>query len=349
LWNNVNGNINRGESMRKRVTIEMIAKDAGVSKMTVSRAINNPEKLKRGTLIRILNSMKKYEYKPRFVARILAGSRSNTFGFIVKSNEDFVIPPFYGECVRAASNWFKKHNYRSMIFNMSDEQSASLFIDYVNSGLIDGLILFEGTHEKSLLKALKSNDIPVVLVGEDPEGTYDFYSVSSNNYNGARMAVEYLIAKGSREICYITGIGTKPSVEERLRAYTDVMCEHNLEAISVPAENTLRGGVKAVEELIEKHPSFDALFCFTDLIAIGALRGLRKRGFDVPKDVRVVGFDNIHISEYVFPSLTTVSQDMTLMGEIAARTLLQIMDETQPNDSEKHVKLPTRLIIRESA
>lgn len=334
---------------KKKVTIEMIAKEAGVSKMTVSRAINNPEKLKKSTLIKILNSMKKYEYKPRFVARILAGSRSNTFGFIVKSNEDFIIPPFYGECVRGASNWFKKQNYRSMIFNMSDEQSSSLFLDYINSGLIDGLILFEGTHEQSLLEALKSNNIPVVLVGEDPGEMYDFYSVSSDNYNGARTAVEYLISKGSREICYITGTGTKPSVADRLKGYTDVMRENNLNPVYVSTENTLRGGMKAVGQLIEKHPAFDALFCFSDLIAIGALRGLRKRGFDIPRDVRVVGFDNIHISEYVFPSLTTVSQNMSLMGEIAAKTLLQVMNEVNPNPSEKHIKLPTRLVVRESA
>ncbi|HHF08650.1 MAG: hypothetical protein DRP32_04735 [Thermotogae bacterium] len=335
--------------MKRKVTIEMIAQDAGVSKMTVSRALNSPEKLKKSTLIKILNSMKKYEYKPRFVARILAGSRSNTFGFVVKSNEDFIIPPFYGECIRGASDWFKKQNYRSMIFNMADEHSSSLFIDYVNSGLIDGLILFEGTHQESLLKALKDNDIPVVLVGEDPGEVYDFYSVSSDNYNGAKMAAEYLISKGSHEICYITGTGTKPSVAERLRGYMDAVRKHGLKAVTVSVENTLRGGMKAVEQLIKEHPGFDGLFCFSDLIAIGALRGLRKKGFDIPRDIRVIGFDNIHISEYVFPSLTTVSQDMSLMGEIAAKTLLQIMGETIPDSFEKHVKLPTRLIIRESA
>jgi LacI family transcriptional regulator len=335
--------------MKRKVTIEMIAQDAGVSKMTVSRALNSPEKLKKSTLIKILNSMRKYEYKPRFVARILAGSRSNSFGFVVKSNEDFIIPPFYGECIRGASDWFKKQNYRSMIFNMADEQSSSLFIDYVNSSLIDGLILFEGTHQESLLKTLKDNDIPVVLVGEDPGEMYDFYSVSSDNYNGAKMAVEYLISKGSHEICYITGTGTKPSVAERLRGYMDVIRKYGLKPITISVENTLKGGMKAVEQLIKEHPGFNGLFCFSDLIAIGALRGLRKKGFDIPKDIRVIGFDNIHISEYVFPSLTTVSQDMSLMGEIAAKTLLQIMNDPIPGSFEKHVKLPTRLIIRESA
>lgn len=332
---------------KKKVTISKIAEDAGVSKMTVSRAINNPEKLKRSTLLRILNSMKKHGYKPRFIARVLAGSRSKTFGLIVKSNKDFFIPPFYGECVRGASEWFKSQDYRTVLFNMSDEQSRSLFLDYVNSGLIDGLILFEGSHDKSLLKTFKEYDIDVVLVGEDVENETDLYSVFSDNYEGARTAVEYLIKKGSTSIFHITGQGGKSSYSERLRAYNETLRNNGLETAVIKTENSFDGGMKAVDRILDSGKKFDALFCFSDLMAIGAIRRLLEKGYKVPFDVRVIGYDNITLSDFLFPSLTSISQNMKMMGELAAKTLFQIISGVEP--SNKKIKVPTQLVIKESA
>jgi LacI family transcriptional regulator len=332
---------------KKKVTISKIAEDAGVSKMTVSRAINNPEKLKRSTLLRILNSMKKHGYKPRFIARVMAGSRSKTFGLVVKSNKDFFIPPFYGECVRGASEWFRSQNYRTVLFNMSDEQSRSLFLDYVNSGLIDGLILFEGSHDRSLLKTFKEYDIDVVLVGEDVENETDLYSVFSDNYEGARTAIEYLIKIGCSKIFHITGKGVKSSYSERLRAYQETLKRNGLEKSVVKTDNSFDGGVKAVDKIIESGKKFDALFCFTDLMAIGAIRRLLEKGYEIPRDVKVVGYDNIKLSDFLFPSLTSISQNMKMMGELAAKTLFQIISGVEP--SSKKIKVPTQLVIKESA
>ncbi|MFO7881308.1 MAG: LacI family DNA-binding transcriptional regulator [Kosmotogaceae bacterium] len=332
---------------KNKVTIARIAEDAGVSKMTVSRAINNPEKLKRSTLLRILNSMKKHGYKPRFIARVLAGSRSNTFGLIVKSNQDFVIPPFYGECVRGASEWFKSQNYRTVLFNMSDEQSRSLFLDYVNSGLIDGLILFEGSHDKSLLKTFKDNEVPVVLVGEDIGDENEFYSIFSDNYEGAKTAVDYLMRKGNKHIFHITGKGSKSSYSERLRAYNETLRNSGLKSTVIRTENSFQGGMKAIENILESGKKFDSLFCFSDLMAIGAIRILLEKGYKIPNDVRVIGYDSIKLSNYVYPSLTSISQNMKMMGELAAKTLFQIISGVEP--SSKTLKVPTQLVIKESA
>jgi len=329
-----------------KVTIKTIAEMAGVSKMTVSRAINHPEMVRAETLVKIHEVMRKLNYKPRFAARILAGQKSHTIGFIVKSSEDFIIPPFYGECIKGASDWLKTWNYRAITFNISDLQGRTLFLDYADSGLIDGLIVFEGTYEKEFLNILEVNNIPVVLVGEDISET-SLHTISCDNYGGAREAVEYLVRKGAKRICHITGMGEKTSYKERESAYRDVMKKYHLEPFVIRTANTFKGGREAVEKLIREYPECDAIFCFSDILAIGVIRGLQELSISVPDKIRVIGFDNIPLSAYVTPSLTTVSQDMQMMGKIAAEKILHMLSGSKP--SRRYTKLSTQLIVRESA
>ncbi|MCD6463579.1 MAG: LacI family DNA-binding transcriptional regulator [Thermotogae bacterium] len=338
----VTGNVPKNRS----VTIETIAKKAGVSKMTVSRAINHPDKVRPETLVKIHEVMRELNYQPRFAARILAGHRSHTIGFIVESSKDFIIPPFYGECVKGASSWLRRWNYRAITFNVADLQGKTLFLDYANSGLIDGLIVFEGTYDKDFLRILEENNIPVVLVGEDLTGT-SLHTISCDNYTGAKEAMEYLISKGLKRICHITGTGGKPSYREREMAYVNVMKENGFEPIIIRTSNTFEGGMEAAEKLIKNNPDCEAVFCFSDLLAIGVIRKLADLGISVPAKMKVIGFDNIPLANYVVPSLTTVAQDMQLMGKVAAEKLLHIISGSKP--ARKHMKIPTRLIVRESA
>ncbi|OAA21723.1 LacI family DNA-binding transcriptional regulator [Kosmotoga sp. DU53] len=329
-------------------TIEMVAKAAGVSKMTVSRAINHPEKVNPETLNLIMETMKKLNYRPRFVARVLAGGKSRTIGFLVKSNEDFIISPFYGECIRAAVEWLKTQNYRSVIFNLLDSQGKSLFVDYMNSGLLDGLIVFEGIYERELLETLKINSIPSILVGENLMKEYDFVTVSSDNYGGANKAVEHLIKTGCSRIVYVTGMGEKPSYLHRKKAYIDTLKKYKISYCKiVETPVSINGGKKAVEKLLKEGEDFDGLFCFSDLIAIGALRALYENRVKVPSEVKVVGFDNIRLSRDFVPSLTTVAQNMHLMGELASNMLLRILSGKKAK--QKNILLSTELIVRESA
>lgn len=329
-------------------TIEMVAKAAGVSKMTVSRAINHPEKVNPKTLNLIMETMKKLNYRPRFVARVLAGGKSRTIGFLVKSNEDFIISPFYGECIRAAVEWLKTQNYRSVIFNLLDPQGKSLFVDYINSGLLDGLIVFEGIYERELLETLKINSIPSVLVGENLMKEYDFATISSDNYGGASKAVEHLIKSSCSKIVYVTGKGDKTSYLHRKKAYIDTLEKHRISYCRVIETSvSINGGKKAVEKLLKEGEDFDGLFCFSDLIAIGALRALYENRVKVPGEVKVVGFDNIRLSRDFVPSLTTVAQNMHLMGELASNMLLRILSGKKAK--QKNILLSTELIVRESA
>ncbi len=332
----------------KNPTLEEIALKAGVSKMTVSRVINHPESVNPETLGKILNLMEEMNFQPKFVARILAGSKPKTIGFVVHSNTDFIIAPFYGECVRAATEWLASQNYRHVLFNLIDSQSKSLFTDYTTSSLLDGLIVFEGFVDDDLISALKKSGIPTVLVGEQAPATAEYFSISSDNYGGAQVAVEYLISKGCRRIAYITGKGEKPSYFQRKKAYSDVLKANSIECeIVYETENSIEGGIRAANSLIDSNTGFDSIFCFSDLIALGVLKSLDEADMKIPDDVRVIGFDGLKFTKSFIPSLTTVSQNMKLMGQLAATSLLKIIGGKSLTKSG--VVLPTSLTIRDSA
>lgn len=329
-----------------KATIDEIAKKLGISKMTVSRAINHPERVGKQTLERVMQMMDEMDYKPQLVARVMAGSESRTIGFFIKPNKDFIIPPFYGECVKGATEWLKMLDYSTLIFNASEERSKKLFVDYVNSNLIDGAVVFEGSYDETLLKALKNNNIPAVCVGEENSGEYDIPTISANNYEGSRTAVTHLVQKGCRRITHITGMGEKPSYELRIRGYEEVLRENGLRSNIIKTENTVEGGIEGFEMLLKSGEPFDGIFCFSDLVAWGVLKRIYQTGLRVPEDVKVMGFDNIPVAEYTTPSLSTVSQNMREMSKFAVGMLIQIIGGKTPE--KEHLKFNTDLVIRES-
>ena len=330
----------------EKTTLNDVARKMGISKMTVSRAINHPEKVNHKTLDRILKTMKELDYKPKFVARVLAGRDSKTIGFFIKPNRDFVIPPFYGECVKGATDWLKILDYKTLLFNASEKNSKLLFLDYMNSGLIDGAVVFEGSYDEELLATFKNNNIPAVLVGEKINGPFKIPTISTDNYTGSRKAVSHLIDTGARKIVHLTGTGTKPSYRERIKGYTDVLEENGLSPRIIKTENTIEGGMPGMEILQESAGDFDALFCFSDLVAWGALKKCYDLSISVPGEIKIIGFDNISISQYMSPSLSTISQNMKEMARHAAGMLIQIISGKRPERNE--ITLDPELIIRES-
>jgi len=331
---------------QNKMTLEEIAKRLGISKMTVSRAINHPERVGEKTLQKINKALKGVDYKPKFIARVLAGSDSKTIGFFVKPNKDFIIPPFYGECVKGATHWLKSLDYSTLIFNATEEKSKVLLLDYVNSGLIDGAVVFEGSYDEALLKTLKNNQIPAVSVGEENVGVYDIPTVCSDNYSGSVQAVEHLCKCGCKNIVHITGHGQKPSYQLRMKGYQDVLRKYGFSQKIVKTENTFEGGVEGVRELIKGLVSFDGVFCFSDLVAWGVLKECHERGIRIPEEVSVMGFDNIPLSQYTTPELSTVSQNMQEMSHCAAGMLIQIISGKKLDT--RHRRFDTELVIRKS-
>ncbi|MEA1883717.1 MAG: LacI family DNA-binding transcriptional regulator [Thermotogota bacterium] len=329
-----------------KTTLEEIAKKLGISKMTVSRAINHPEKVGGKTLQKVNKALKETDYKPKFIARVLAGSESKTIGFFVKPNRDFIIPPFYGECVKGATQWLRSLDYSTLIFNATEERSKVLLMDYVNSGLIDGAVVFEGSYDETLLRTLNNNQIPAVSVGEENVGEYDIPTVSSDNYSGSVKAVDYLVKCNCKNIVHITGHGEKPSYQQRMKGYCDVLNKNGMTSHIVKTENTVEGGIEGIRHLVNEQIPFDGVFCFSDLVAWGVLKECSKKGIQVPSEVCVMGFDNIPLSQYTTPSLSTVSQNMLEMSRYAAGMLIQIISGKKPDN--RHRRFETELILRNS-
>ncbi|RKX40156.1 MAG: hypothetical protein DRP23_03755 [Thermotogae bacterium] len=162
--------------------------------------------------------------------------------------------------------------------------------------------------------------------------------------------MEYLILKrGCKRLIHIAGTDDKPSCLEREMAYLEVVKNYGVENLGiVRTSSTLEGGVKAAREIIKNGIIPDGIFCFSDIIAIGAMHELVNHGFSIPKDIKIVGFDDIILSRYTTPPLTTVHQDIAKMGELAVLTLIQILDnKNEPR--QKHIVFPTHLVIRKSA
>ncbi|MFW6263680.1 MAG: LacI family DNA-binding transcriptional regulator, partial [Thermotogota bacterium] len=305
-----------------------------------------PEMVGEKTLQKVNKAMKETDYKPKFIARVLAGSDSRTIGFFVKPNRDFIIPPFYGECVKGASQWLKTLDYSTLIFNASEERSKLLLLDYVNSGLIDGAVVFEGSYDETLLRTLNTNQIPAVSVGEENVGDYDIPTVCSNNYSGSVKAFDYLVKCGCKNIVHITGHGEKPSYQQRMKGYSDVLKRNGMREKIVKTENTVEGGIEGIQRLINEKIPFDGVFCFSDLVAWGVLRECHDHGIKVPDDVCVMGFDNIPLAQYTTPPLSTISQDMLEMSCYAAGMLIQIISGKKPEN--RHRRFETELVLRKS-
>lgn len=315
-------------------TIADIAKETGYSLMTVSRALNNPEKVKPETRSKILETAERLNYRPNNVARSLALKRTNIV-FVYIPKELSATEQFVSQTVTAIGERLGKHRY-SFLLSRSLPRDESF----------DGIIMM-GLSEKEQMNLLNSAKIdkPVVLYGNSE----DFSAwVDVDNYNGEALVVEYLVEKGYRRIATVAGPQYMHYAIERLNAYKDVLEKYGLEIdenlIEIDEVNE-KGGYDCTNRLLERNGNIDAIVCATDTMAIGCIRAIREKGLSVPKDIAVVGFDGFGHENIASPRLTTVRQPLFEVGEKLADVLMEIISGKEP----QQIKILPTLIIGESA
>lgn len=306
------------------VTMQDVAKAAGVSTMTVSNVLNNYPHIRDETRDRVLRAIDELGYRVNVAARNLRAGRTNTIGFAVPE----VDRPYFGQLASRIIAKAAAAGYRVVIEQTgADRENELSAIVSSRNRMYDALILSAvglGTGDRELLRV----DFPMVILGETVfEGPVDHIALP--NVEGTFAATRHLIAQGSRRIAIVEGEDSSaPNVSSLrhggyLRALqtSDVDFDPAL-SIGIP-ELTLAEGRKAAERLADSQVSFDGIVCVTDTVALGVMRGLADRGIRVPEDVRVIGFDGIEEGEYSIPRLSTVAPDHDEVAALAIDLVLR--------------------------
>lgn len=329
----------------RNVTIIDVARASGVSYSTVSRVLNGFEFVKESTRQRVLEAAEKLGYVANLQARSLAGGRSNIIGLLVPGLDSGYIV----EVIRGIDQELARASYDLMLYTTHRSRGKeSIYANTIANGLTDGLILIVPLIPSSYLETLRQQGFPYVLI-DQTDGAEQSTVVDATNWQGAYEATCYLIELGHKRIAFITGLMDLSSAVQRLEGYKAALAEHNIpyqDELVIEGDYWQPGAYKVTLEFLDKYELPTAIFASNDLAAFGAMDALRERGLRIPEDVSVIGFDDLPQASIVYPKLTTVYQPLETMGRVAAKLLLEQIEN--PERAPQRVTLATQLVIRDS-
>jgi DNA-binding LacI/PurR family transcriptional regulator len=330
------------------VSIKDIAKAAGVSHSTVSRALSDSSLVSTETKSLIQQLAHEMDYSPDAQARSLVMGRTHTVGVVVTTITD----PFIAEVVQAIEHTALDHGYSVILTSSNAEPEREIAaVEMLHSKRVDGLVVTSSRVGALYQDHLDRLRVPVVLVNSHSQqrGKYTF-SVSVDNRHGAFLATSHLAALGHRRIAYVTGPANHSDDLDRFAGYREALGQAGVEvdrALVVPGSGRLDGGERALPVLMALEDPPTAVFCYNDMTAIGLLHVAQQSGLEVPGDLAVIGFDDVPFSSYVQPQLTTIAQPTRLMGQQAMEMVLDLMKSDGRGASNIVVK--GRLILRVSS
>jgi DNA-binding LacI/PurR family transcriptional regulator len=257
--------------------------------------------------------------------------------------------PFFAEIARGAEDAANVNGFNIILCNTDDKlKKERTYLDILKEKRVDGLIL--GTahiKDKSILE-LEKNNFPYILVSRNIEGL-DKNCIIVDDVAGGIMATEYLIKLGYREIAHITGpLKVRGSIN-RLEGYKFALKKHKIEykeELIEEGDFRINGGYQAMKKFLKLSKPPTAIFAANDLLALGAMQAIQKRKYHIPKDFCIIGFDDIRLASFVYPTLTTIRQPMLEMGVLAVKMLLRIIEKGEFD--QRKIVLKSKLIIRES-
>lgn len=326
------------------MTIKNIARLANVSSATVSKVLNGKDQhISQATRDRILKIAYEEEYIPNAIAKSLKTNKTKTIGIIIPD----VMNLFFSELARGIEDAAEKKGYSVILCNSDNrEENEERYLQILQEKMTDGIILM--VSEESIRKSLKRKNTPMVLLDRDIVTDTEIGRILIDNKAGGLKASNHLIEQGCNNIAFISSDTISFSSKGRLEGYKESLIANNIdldEGKIYLDKYSIETGYKGVKTILKRR-EIDGIFCGNDLIAIGAIKALKEEGINVPDHVKVIGFDNISISPYIDPPLTTISQPIYKMGEEAVRMLLALIDK---RDIELIKVLDTKLIRRGSS
>lgn len=333
--------------IQDKSTIKDVAKKAGVSVATVSRVINNPSLVQPTTRERVLKAIRECQYVYNALAGSLSTNKTKTLGVVVPT----ITNPVFAKVTKGIQDYARWQGYSIILGNTDyNEENERELIHLFLEKRTDGVILNGPWRDASIVSIMKKIRLPFVITWQEiPDKDVSY--VAFDNFKSAYQIVQYLINLGHRRIGMIAG---KFSVSERARmrwlGYRKCLSDHGLRydpKLVVQKAYSFKEGKEAMTNLLMLSNPPSAIFCGNDILAIGAIAGAKEKKLKIPQDISVVGFDDMEVSAYCDPPLTTIAVPAYEMGQMAAKVLIENL--RGDNKSTQQFVLETKLMIRESA
>ena len=328
----------------RRPSIKDVARFAGVSHPTVSRALRRSPLVKPATAERIRQIAAEAGYHVSAAARGLKTRRTRSIGLVATSIAD----PFTSCVASGIEQTARDLGYAVMLADSNaDPEREQKIVQAFAEQRVDGILVTSSRVGALYLPLLEKMRVPIVLINDQHSGEFT-HSVMIANRTGARMAVEHLISLGHRRIAYIGDRFGYQSDAERHSGYRDALREAQIEGASemeASGDGKPAAAEQAMEQVLALLEPPTAVFCYNDMSALGAMRAIRRRGLRIPADISVCGFDDLFLAAYLDPPLTTVRQPMRRMGELAVKHLVKLING---EEAEVRVRVKAELVIRQS-
>jgi LacI family transcriptional regulator, repressor for deo operon, udp, cdd, tsx, nupC, and nupG len=332
----------------KPPTIRDVARHAKVSAATVSRVLSAPERVSSATRERVLKSVLDTGYTVNEAARSLRRQRAKTLLAAVPGLDN----TYYSTVLDAVIAVALERGYGVLVTCRLDDDPVPRLSEYIHSNRADGLLIFDGMLQTRKLHRLFADGRSVPLVAAydelpDPQ----IHSVITDNLESAERAVEHLVSYGHQRIGHVAGLSRNTFPNERLVGFRKAMFEHRLgvrEEWIFQGDYTMEGGLAAAEHFASLKDRPTAIFSANDDMAFGLIAGLRKAGIECPRDISIIGFDDISIARTFSPALTTMHQPRTEIGRLATETLINLIEGNLASATPVRLVMRSQLIVRDS-
>ncbi|MFE2296173.1 LacI family DNA-binding transcriptional regulator [Streptomyces sp. NPDC059452] len=334
-----------------RPTLEEVAARAGVGRGTASRVINGSPRVSEATREAVEAAVAELGYVPNRAARALAGNRTDAIALVVPEPETrFFAEPYFSAIVRGVGAALADTDMQLLLTLAGNDRERRRLAQYLTAHRVDGVLLVAVHADDPLPELLEQLGMPCVISGAR-HAAEPLASVDSDNFGGARAAVDHLISRGRRRIATITGRLEVYGAQRRLDGYRTALAAAGLppdERLIAPADFTEEGGAQAMRELLARRPDLDAVFAASDVMAAGARQVLREADRRIPEDVALIGFDDSVVARHMHPPLTSVRQPIEEMGRRMTQLLLEEI-AGRAGEERPTVVLPTELVVRDSS
>ncbi|MTJ82721.1 MAG: LacI family transcriptional regulator [Telmatospirillum sp.] len=327
--------------------IRDIAKHAKVSIATVSRTINRVPTVDPVLAKRVWQAVDELGYYPNTQARTLVSGKSRIFGLIISD----VTNPFFPGIVQAFEEIAVQYDYEILLTStVCDQQRMEKAVRRMIERQVDGVAIMTFGMEDTLLEHLRFRNVPLVFIDVAPP-LPQVSNIRIQYQIGIRQAVQHLAALHHRRIAFVSGPPGLKSADARVAAFRSAMAEKTLEApdhLIVSGQHTIEGGLAALAQLTELPEPPTAVMCSNDVSAIGVMRKAYELGLRIPDDLSVIGFDDIHLAEFVIPPLTSIRMSQTELARLSFHALLADVERAVPQPNGTEYFLTTELILRKS-